>query len=206
VATKASGHTGVMVALYPDAAAARAIAGLPGVSEAREDLHLTLAFLGDSTDTPLATNKDRLVEAVQAWAREQGTPLQGTINGVGRFFNAESDGTNAVYVAPDVPGLPELRQSLVAAIERAGFDVASNHGFTPHLTVAYVPEAAPTPDIRVETPVTFDAVTLAWGDEHLVFPLGLATATKSAKDDAAALLDAEMGWAQRLGREARRVE
>lgn len=232
-AMKSSGHTGVMVALYPDAAAAAAIAALPDVTEAREDLHVTLAFLGDSSETPLATNKDRLVEAIRQWAVEHGQPLKGTINGVGRFFSAESDGTNAVYVAPDVPGLPELRQSICAAIERAGLDYAQNHGFTPHMTVAYVPEDAPTPAIRVELPVTFAAVTLAWGDEHLTFPLGtdVATkahltigehripvlidaslpdgvwrlvATKDVKDDAAALLEEELGWARRLGREARR--
>lgn len=208
VATKASSHTGVMVALYPDDAAAQAIASLPDVTEAREDLHLTLVFLGDSTDTPLATNKQRLIEAIQQWAVEHGKPLKGQINGVGRFFNTESDGTNAVYVSPDVPGLPEVRQSLCEAIEHAGFDYAQNHGFTPHLTVAYVPKDAPTPNIRVETPVVFSAVTLAWGDEHLVFPMGMeaesALRMKDSKSDAAALLDQELGWAERLGREARR--
>lgn len=205
MATKAaSGHTGVMVAFYPDAAAARAIASQPDVTEAQADLHLTLAFLGDSTETALATNKQHLVEAIKLWAVEHGKPLKGTINGVGRFFNAESDGTNAVYVSPDVPGLPEVRQSLCEAIERAGLEYAQNHGFTPHLTVAYVPEDAPTPVIRVETPVVFSAVTLAWGDEHLVFPMGIGAATKDAEDDAAALLEAELGWAQRLGREARK--
>lgn len=179
VTTKASGHTGVMVALYPDAQAAKKLAATKGVTEPIDDLHLTLVFLGDSDETPLANNKEALIGAVQKWALQKGKPLGGVINGVGRFFNEESDSTNAVYVSPDVPGLPELRQSLCEALHAAGFDYAENHGFTPHLTVAYVPLEAPTPDFRVDIPVAFSQVTLAWGDEHTDFPLGMQTATKS---------------------------
>jgi 2'-5' RNA ligase len=194
-----------MVALYPDAAAAKRIAAQPGVTEPIGELHLTLAFLGDSSETPLATNKDRIVESVKEWAAEHGQALKGTINGLGRFFHSEDDGTNAVFVAPDVPGLPELRQSLVDWIERSGFDYAQNHGFTPHITVAYVPKDAPTPPIRVETPVLFDRVTLAWGAKRYDYPMRGGMSTKTA-DDAAALLDAELESARKLGREARRHE
>ncbi|KPV49200.1 hypothetical protein SE17_33955, partial [Kouleothrix aurantiaca] len=170
-------------------------------------LHLTLAFLGDSTEAPLATNKARIIGLVKEWAATQGRQLQGTINGLGRFFHAEDDHTNAVFVSPDVPGLPELRQSLCEAIERAGFDYSNTHGFTPHITVAYVPIDAPTPAIRIETPVQFDAVTLAWGDEHIHERMGARVGMKdAAADDAAALLEQELARAQRLGREAQRHE
>ena len=176
IRTKAApAHTGVMVALYPDAVATKQIAAQKGVTEPIENLHLTLAFLGDSNETALATNKDRLIAAVKQWAVEQGKPLEGMINGLGRFFHSEDDDTNAVYVAPDVPGLPELRQSLVEWIEQSGFDYAQNHGFTPHITVAYVPLDAPTPAIRIESPVAFKQVTLAWGDKRYDYPLGAAT-------------------------------
>lgn len=202
---KDAGHTGVMVALYPDAAAAKAIAAQAGVTEPSEDLHLTLAFLGDSSETALATNKAKVTQAVKDWAAQHGQPLKGTINGLGRFFHAEDDGTNAVYVSPDVPGLPELRGSLTDWIERSGFDYAQNHGFTPHITVAYVPEEQETPRIRLDTPVTFGTVTLAWGDERYDFPLGRGVATKDTADDAAlALLDEELAWAKRLSKAARK--
>lgn len=167
-----SGHTGVMIALYPDAKAKQQIAATEGVTEPADDLHLTLCYLGDSTEQPLAMNKDRLIEAIQLWAAEHGQPLEGVVNGLGRFFHAEDDETNAVYVSPDVPGLPELRQSLVEVIEASGLDYSQDHGFTPHITVAYVPLDAPTPPIRIETPVVFDRATLAWGDEQYEFPLG----------------------------------
>lgn len=173
-----AGHTGVMIALMVPPALAQRIAALDGVTEPAEQLHLTLAFLGDSTERPLASNDARVLAAVRDWAVRQ-VPLAGTINGVGRFLNAESDGTNAVYLAPDLPTLPALRQSLVAAIEAAGFDYAQNHGFTPHITVAYVPEDAPTPMIRFAAPLRFDRVTLAWGDAHYDLPLGTGARTKA---------------------------
>lgn len=189
--TKAAQHTGVMIALYPDAKAAHAIVSQAGVTETVDALHLTLAFMGDSSEFPNSNDKQRLIDALSQWAKEKGKPLSGTINGLGRFFNAESDDTNAVYVSPDVPGLPELRQSLCDWIDASGFDYAQNHGFTPHMTVAYVPVDAPTPSIRVETPVTFDTVTLAWGDEHIDFPLGI-TKTKAASIDSE--WDAALKW------------
>lgn len=175
-----AGHTGVMVALIPDSAAVQALADQRAVTEPADQLHLTLVFLGDSTEQPLATNKAQLIDAVRQWAAQHGTPLEGTINGAGRFFHAEDDETNAVFVSPDVPGLPELRQSLCDWLERSGFDYAQNHGFTPHITVAYVPLDAPTPDIRVDTPVSFPSVTLGWGDEQYDMPM--SATTKAASD------------------------
>jgi hypothetical protein len=180
-----AGHTGVMVALYPDDTAIAQLVAVQGVTEPAEQLHLTLCYLGDSTEAPLATNKPRLIEAIQEWAEGRFLhPLQGTINGLGRFFHAEEDSTNAVYVSPDVQGLPELRQSLVEWVERSGFDYAQNHGFTPHITVAYVPESAPTPDIRVDMPVTFGRVTLAWGDEQYDFEAAQGPSTFAVFKDA----------------------
>ena len=176
---EAPAHTGVMVALYPDGAAAKQIAAQKGVTEPLDQLHLTLAFLGDSTETALATNKAKVIAAIKQWAAHKGQPLKGTMNGLGRFFHSEDDNTNAVYVSPDVPGLPEMRQSLVEWIEQSGFDYAQNHGFTPHITVAYVPLDAPTPPIRVESPIAFNQVTLAWGDERYDYPLGVATKAAS---------------------------
>lgn len=170
-----AGHTGVMVALYPDPMAALAIAAQPGVTEAADQLHLTLCYLGNSSETHLAQNKARLIDCLALWAAFQWTPQRGTINGLGRFFHTEDDGTNAVYVAPDLPALPALRQSLIAAIEAAGFDYSQTHGFTPHITVAYVPAGALTPDIRIETPVTFDRLVLCWGDAQFDFPIRSVT-------------------------------
>lgn len=171
-ATKAQeqAHTGVMVALFTPE-----LAGLPGVTEPQDDLHITLAYLGNTDDIQLARRKDRLIACLTAWASSE-PPLIGVVNGLGRFFNAESDGTNAVYAAPDVASLPDARQRLIRCLGRAGIFAADNHGFTPHITLAYVPSDAPTPDIRpMGIPLALDAAWLAWGDERIAFPFGGAT-------------------------------
>lgn len=172
-----AGHTGVMVALRPDEGAIKAITALPGVTEPANQIHMTLAFLGDSKE--LSSNKDHLLQTVAQWAA-RASPLKGVINGAGRFFHTEEDGTNAVWVSPDVGGLPDLREELTQALDSAGLDYAKNHGFTPHVTVAYIPKANPTPPIRIEQPVTFDCATVAWGDEQYDFALGKGMATKKA--------------------------
>lgn len=202
-----AGHTGVMVALPVPADVARRLAALPGATEPAEQLHVTLAYLGDSSETPLENNKARVLAAVDDWAQRHGRPLRGAVNGVGRFLNVESDGTNAVYVSPDVPGLAELRQALVQAIEAAGFDYAQDHGFTPHITVSYVPADAPGPNLRPdEIPVAFDRAVLVWGDEWYILPLGLVTKEASDDGDLDDLLSAELDAARRLATAARRRE
>lgn len=161
-----AGNTGVMIALLPSQKTASQIAALSGVTEPIEQLHLTLCFLGDSTEAPLKTNKDRLCDGFLGWAKQHRSVLKGTINGQGRFYHSEKDDTNAVYLAPDLPTLPALRGALTQWIEQAGFDYSQEHGFTPHITVAYVPKDKPTPPIRVDMPAVFDKLLLAWGDEQ----------------------------------------
>ena len=182
VATKAQeqAHTGVMVALMVPSPV---LAGLPGVTEPSDGLHITLAYLGDATDIQLAPRKERLIACLRDWASGC-APLAGVINGLGRFFNREQDDTNAVYAAPDVPGLSEARQSLIACLSRAGVYAAGNHGFTPHITLAYVAADASTPDIRLEDiPIAFDAITLAWGDERMMFPFAGAVEAHTPEPD-----------------------
>lgn len=189
-AVKKAGHTGVMVALMLPEETAAAIAAINGVTEPADQLHMTLAYLGDSGEQALASNKGRIIAAMEQWATQSGKKLTGVINGVGRFATEERDGTNAVYLSPDMPELPALRQSLVEWIETSGFDYAQEHGFTPHITVAYVPKAEPTPTVRIDAiPLTFDAVTLAWGDEHYHFPM-----TRLAAKSFAVFKDAAGQW------------
>jgi 2'-5' RNA ligase len=170
-----SGHSGVVIMFNLPAAAAEAIAAVDGVTESAADLHITLCYLGDSAETALATNKGRILEALEIWAATR-WPLAGTINGMGRFFTAEKDNTNAVYVSPDLPMLPDFRQALTELINQTGIEYPQDHGYTPHVTISYVPVDDPTPDLRFEPiPLELEHVTLAWGDEHYDIPIGLVT-------------------------------
>lgn len=183
-------QTGVMVALYlpPDIAAGLALnqdAAPEGVDiEEPDELHLTLAYLGTAGIDVTVDQLDRLAQAVAAWATDA-APLQGVISGIGVFNNEDSIVT---YASFDSPALPTARQHLVATLTAAGFTVSDDHGFTPHITLAYG-------DLRglniPRIPVTFDDVTLAYAGQQMTLPLGTGendddTATPGQADPPAA--------------------
>lgn len=152
-----------MVCLVPSPEVADALA-MPG-GEPASEMHVTLAFLPDGLTPDLRYR----VEAALRILAVDSSPLDGTIAGVGRFTGGDED---AFYVSPDVPGLPELRQAVVAALVSARVNVADNHGFTPHMTVDYVAPGDPLPAQRVQSlPVRFDSLWLWTDGERIRIPL-----------------------------------
>jgi 2'-5' RNA ligase/phage head maturation protease len=159
-----------MIAFYlpQDAAQALAIRG----GQPAEELHLTLAYLGNTSELNPAV-KDMVNEAILnlLW---QVSPLEGTISGVGLFNTAEQDETNAFYASFDSPALADLRSCLVQALEEAGVSPRSDHGFTPHVTLAYLPKKVGLP--RVELPneqIKFEQISFCWGEERIDYNLNL---------------------------------
>lgn len=133
------------------------------------DLHLTLAYLGDTDDVP----RDKVIKAIESFAMMPGVKsIDGTLDGLARF-NKDNDGREAVVVLYDSPELPDFRQTLVYTLESHGITVAKEHGFIPHIAVAYLPRAVPTPNIQVRRlKFSFDSVSLWFGDsERVSIPL-----------------------------------
>lgn len=165
--TRASGHTGAMAAFFlgHEAASALALSG----GEPPEQLHLTLAFMGQAADMGDA---DAVLQAVREHA-EGAAPLTGRVAGIGRFTNVPEGAKHVVYASVDAPGLVAYRQALVQAIEDSGGgSVDTLHDFTPHITLAYVDPEEPTPIESVpDLELAFDAVTVALGDERHTYPL-----------------------------------
>lgn len=149
-------HSGAMVALFLDAATAAELA-IPG-GEPAESLHITLAYFedagGDRADWDV-------IHALVANIGAKHLPLAGRIGGQGVFRN---DGTEVHWAAPDIPGLSDLRTELVHALDLAGFEVRKDHGFTPHVTLAYTDPGAPAPLVDTHD-VSFDRLTLAVGGD-----------------------------------------
>ena len=152
---------GVMVALMVPSDVAKKIA-VPG-GEKPEALHCTLAYLGKAAD--LGPDKIRAAAQIVQKAASEHPAMTGVIAGTGRFNATESsDGKDVIVAHPDIPTLPEMRHALVSKLDEAGIPVKKNHGFTPHITLAYVDENADSPVKRVDTtPIAFPHITLALG-------------------------------------------
>lgn len=144
----AKAASGVMVCLYlpMDVARWNAVEG----GEPAEDLHVTLAYVPGIGENEEAFEAIR--EAISAVADEYG-PIFGCLGGNGRFNGSEtSDFQDVYYASFDSPILTELRQIICTAIEAAGFDCSSKHGFTPHVTLKYLAPDEGNPTRRSGTP------------------------------------------------------
>lgn len=161
-----AGYTGAMIALFVPPEMAKKLTlkdGLPA-----EELHVTLAYLGEANELPD-------LEALKALTQQlasQHAPLSGVINGMGRFANTNSEGEQPFYVSPDLPDLPRFRHCIIEALEEMGLSCSKDHGFTPHITLKYIKAGQPTPNVTLkESPITFDTLTLALGGVRFDYSL-----------------------------------
>ena len=105
-------------------------AGVPGARwQSREQLHLTLSFIGEVDGRDAAMIDDAL-----AGIRAPGFTLQ--LHGVGQFGTGKQTQAHALWAAarPN-PALEHLQRKVVAAIRRVG-TAQDAHKFTPHVTLA----------------------------------------------------------------------
>lgn len=161
--------SGVMVALYPPAELASELA-LPD-GEPPEDLHVTLSYHGKVED--LTPEEISSLHYAVSQAASQAGPVSGQIGGYGRFLGSEEEG-DPIWLAVDAPDLPKLRETLVSHLESSGVPARADHGFTPHMTLSYVPKGQPGPDSVIEAPVPvdFDSMVLCVGQDQTAYPLG----------------------------------
>lgn len=164
-------YEGVMVAFFVPPEIAQDLEGrrYPTGSDVTPagDMHVTLAYIPEIDDIAKGT----LIQSVSEIAQGQGA-ISATLGGIGRFLNPQGDDRDAYYASVDAPALPAFRQCLVECLESRGITIATNHGFTPHCTLAYIPSEAQTPDVLYK-PIecTFDTLWVSWGDERVSFPM-----------------------------------
>ncbi|MFE0490146.1 2'-5' RNA ligase family protein [Streptomyces griseoaurantiacus] len=124
---------GVMVAIVPPREIAEQLVLAEG--QPADDLHITLAYLGQASDY----TREQLMllpQVVSAWAVRQ-KPTTVRIGGIGKFNN-EDKGQHVLWAAPDIPGGAQMHASLAHFLEGHGYRLPSEHGWTPHMTLAYV--------------------------------------------------------------------
>ena len=102
----------------------------------RENLHLTLAFLGET---------DRVPSARRAMDAAQGQPFELSFGDFGRFYRRGGD-IYWIGVKPN-SALTALQKSLCAELRREGFSLEARE-FKPHLTLGR--EVLPAPDFDRE--------------------------------------------------------
>ena len=75
-------------------------------------------------------------------------PIRATLGPAQKFDPSQSsDGKHVVYAAVDAPAIFALRDELVESLEATGIVPDGEHGFNPHVTLAYVDEDPKLPKI-----------------------------------------------------------
>lgn len=159
--------TGGMVALYPRQDIAEAMA-VPG-GEPVEDLHLTMAYLGeDVTDLP----KETLLAGIGQLADVFVTAITGRVLGHAVFNpdggrNGEQDPC-LVYLISDSKEVSPLRTAVHEVCHQAIPNMHEQHEpFIPHVTAAY----GTAQRLTFTGPVVFDRLSVDWAGEQFDFLL-----------------------------------
>jgi 2'-5' RNA ligase len=136
------------------------------------DHHITLAYLGKAEEL----GAERIAKArdvVRALAKSH-RPMRAHVGGVARFSASHtSDGNDAHVALVDSPDVHEFREKCLKALDGAGLPVSREHGFTPHITMAYTDPKAPSPKHKLERKgFAITDVFFSVGGDREHFPLG----------------------------------
>ena len=126
--------------------------------------HITLAYLGRPGPGRGAAIRDALRETSAAFP-----PVRIRVGGLDHFVGEDEVGAYAKVAAP---GIEAMRNSLVANLEARGIPVPTEHGFVPHVTLAYLPRQARWAGTIPSGIFTANAVELTSPTGTEVFPLG----------------------------------
>lgn len=140
--------------------------------ETRDNLHVTLAFLGDER----TLDRSKLVGAMADFVMSV-KPIKTQLQGIARFVSGgEKD---PIVATIDSPDLPAFRQALTDALDKHGIPYHKEHGFIPHMTIAYIPKDDPMPMDTIEPlEMNFDSACLVVGNQWIAFQLRTADMTR----------------------------
>lgn len=162
--------TRAMICLYVDPAIAEQLAILPdvdfaaagGETEAAEDLHITLAYY----PSVLVQERDALIQKAAQIASNWGVVMT-KAEGIAQFFTQDPDEPipYVVLVEP-TDALRSMHYSLCDMYSGSPRP-AMNHGFIPHITLAYVPRSL---DVSINPvpipPLVFDRLSVVFDTEQ----------------------------------------
>ncbi|MEU8334813.1 2'-5' RNA ligase family protein [Micromonospora tulbaghiae] len=164
-------HTGAMVALIPRAEDAERLAVDGG--EAADELHVTLAYLGDAVDLSDAARQD-IIDAVSS-----------AVNGMPRIdadafsvnvFNpgdAEPDRDTCLVLGMSGDLLDAVHTMVGEALAYSGASVPPQHSpWHCHMSLIYTDDLGRVKEAAAKVgPVSFDRLRIAFAGQHIDIPL-----------------------------------
>lgn len=156
--------SGCMLALYPPAELAAELALDGGLAPA--GLHITIAYLGEAADVDL----NALTTAAAALLDRP--PVTAAISGHARFTGGPQD---VIVALADSADIEDLRRDTIRVLAEAGIEIPRDHGYCPHMTLAYIDEDDPDPVGRLPArPAEFGALVVKHGKDRTSLPFRTA--------------------------------
>lgn len=127
-----------------------------------KEMHLTLLYF------PELHKKDisKIKEILQRFFSIQ-KKIDGKISGIGAFNRSkENDNKLVLYASYDAIKLPSLRQNLLLELNLFNIYPKQNHGFTPHISLAYLDDEKMLSSVNfLNEKCLIEEVQFRWGDE-----------------------------------------
>jgi len=153
--------------MLPDDVKDQVKAAFPFISDdIYNNLHITLAFLGDTGNVDIVRTLWSMFEAAE------GQPtINGQVQGMARFIS--DDDQDAFVLTFDSPLIAKMRERLANTLDWRGVKMPSEHGFIPHITLAYIGKDEELPANTFEPfDLAIDSLALVNGnDVMLTVPL-----------------------------------
>lgn len=162
-------HTRAMVALIPTVEDAARLAVVGG--EPADQLHVTLAYLGDAADLDAAARQD-IIDTVTTAAN--GLPqITADVFSAAAFNPGGTNDREPCLVYLCSGDLLDAVHSYIGTPEPAGAPIPEQHApWIPHLTAAYSSNLGLLDELAAQMgPVTFDTLRIALGGQHIDIPL-----------------------------------
>lgn len=179
IVSAAEVHTGAMIALVPSQADIDRIAVPDG--EDADELHLTLAYLGDAADIPEDVRETIIEVVADVATSHQPLGVDGfsvsMFNPPGSQQDDDKDRDSCVVLGVSGDGLVDVHDEITDRIE----DVMSSNDveypeqhapWIPHVTLLYTDDADLSYFTDRAGPITFDTIRVAFAGETFDVPLG----------------------------------
>jgi 2'-5' RNA ligase len=170
--TAAAAHTGAMVALRMTEQDAARLAVTGG--EPMDELHMTVAYLGDADQIPLEV-RERIHEHARQLAASMGGPVRADASDLTFFNPGNTNGFDtALVLGLSGEGLTELHESFTGLDVGEDWRMPDQHTpYKPHVTLEYTDDMGRAAAVTDRMgPVTFDRLRLAFGGDVTDIPLG----------------------------------